>query len=386
MKRLIALSLLLSVMLMGCTPKSTEPDNPLVDWLTTANLDAEETPEQLYAAALDEDMLVVYSTSTRMMDVAASFEKQYPGLLVKVEHLREPELYDTLAENYETGNFTGDVIISADGRGIMTNEFLPKHIAVKYVPYDIADKILPGNNEDFLMLAGEASVVCYNELAYPAPPVSNWWELTEEQWRGMVYMPSPTRSMTTLALFCMMIENSERMAGAYEDLYGQPLELAQGENAGREFIRRLMANGAIILNSSDEVAEIVGAPGSSSQNIGIVISSKTRLREIGYELLNQYEMEPFAGLYTPISVMMAGGAKNVSAAKLFIRWLLGEANGRGVGYQPYLQSGAWSVRSDVRDDTGVRIGDLNLLSLDRVYLYENQEAFLAFWEGLLVGN
>jgi len=386
MKRTIAILLLLAIFLTSCTQNKPAPENPLAEWLAAANLDAEETPEQLYAAALNEGMLVVYSTSTRMMDVAKSFEQHYPGLIVKVEHLREPELYAALSQNYETGNFTGDIIISADSRGIMLNEFLANHITVKYVPYDITDKILPGNNDALLMLAGEASVLCYNEFYYSEPPISNWWELTEEKWRNMVYLPSPTRSMTTLALFCMIIHNSDMMAQAYEDLYGSPLELPQGENAGREFVRRLMANGAVIVNSSDEVAEIVGAPGSRSPNIGIIISSKTRMRDIGYELLNHYEMEPFAGLYTPISVMMTGGARNVNAAKLFIRWLLGEADGQGEGYQPYLQSGAWSVRSDVRDETGVRREDLNLLRLDRVYLYENQYSFLVFWEGLLAGQ
>ena len=386
MKRMIAVTLLLALVLAGCMKNNTEAANPLADWLVAANLNADETPEALYAAALNEDMLVVYSTSTRVMDVAASFEKQYPGLIAKVEHLREPELYDTLAKNYETGNFNGDVIISADNRGIMLNEFSTNHIVVKYVPHDIADKILPGNNDYLLMLAGEASVLCYNEFYYTEPPICNWWELTEEKWRGMVYLPSPTRSMTTLALFCMVLGNSELMAQAYEALYGQPLSLPQGESAGREFVRRLVANGAVIVNSSDEVAEIVGAPGSRSPDIGIIISSKMRMRDIGYEFLNSYETEPFAGLYTPISVMMVGGAKNVNTAKLFIRWLLGEADGQGAGYQPYLKSGAWSVRSDVRDDTGVRSGDLNLLNLDRVYLYDNQDAFLVFWEELLKGN
>ncbi len=81
--------------------------------------------------------------------------------------------------------------------------------------------------------------------------------------------------------------------------------------------------------------------------------------------------------------MMAGGAKNVNAAKLFIRWLLGETDGQGEGYQPYLQSGAWSVRSDVQDDTGVNVQDLNLWQIDKTYLYEHYEDFLVFWESLL---
>lgn len=383
MKRIIAVSLLLILIIAGCTPQPSQPKDPLADWLTAAKLDAEETPEELYAAALKEDMLVVYSTSTRMIDAAKTFEAEYPGLLVRVEHIREDELYDKLTQNYESGNYACDVICSADGRGIMSKEFLPKNIVVKYVPYDIKDKILPGNNEDLLMLAGEAGMFSYNEKYYTEPPVNNWWELTEEKWRGMVYMPNPTRSMTTLAFFSTIIQNSDMMAKAYKDLYGQPLNLPAGENAGREFIRRFVNNGVVILNSSDETAEEIGVPGSNSPAVGIMVSSKTRLRDIGYEMVNHYRMKPFCGVYTPINIMLAGRSKNINAAKLYIRWMLGETNGTSAGYKPYLQSGAWSVRSDVQDYTGVRIDELNLLYIDRGYLYKNFNDYLSFWEKLI---
>ena len=387
MKKFIALLILIiAISLFGVAKfyeENKEKQSPLADWLIRANLDEPKTPEELYAAALNENMLVIYSTSTRMRDVVRSFERQYPGLIANVEHHREGELYDILRQNFETSNFAADVVCSADGRGIMTNEFLPEKIVVKYVPHDFADKILPGNNEDFLMLAGEASVLGYNEDYYAEPPIRHWWELTEERWRDMVYIPSPTRSMTTNAFFATVIQKSDMMAREYEDLYGVPLDLPPGGSAGREFLRRLIENGVTIMNSSDEMAEIIGAPGSISPYIGIVISSKTRLRTIGYELQNHYGMEPFVGVYTPINIMIAGGSKNINAARLFIRWVLGEADGQGEGYQPYLQSGAWSVRNDVRDETGMRSEELNLLHLDRVYLYENQESFLEFWEELL---
>ncbi|MCL2060705.1 MAG: hypothetical protein FWH01_16900 [Oscillospiraceae bacterium] len=369
-------------------PASALPDAPgsLSDWYAALDLDAQDTPQTLYAAAQNEDMLVVYSTSTRMMDVAKSFERNYPGLLAYVEHIREGELFDKLNLNYESGDFACDVICSADGKGILENEFLPKLIAVKYTPYDIKSKILPGNDDAKLMLAGEATVFSYNAQYYQSPPVGNWWELTEEKWRGMIYIPNPSRSVTTSAFFNMLISNSDEMALAYEALYGRPLETGAGESAGREYIRRLMANDAVIVNSSDEIAEIIGAPGSRSPSIGIVISSKTRLRDIGYEMANHYGMEPFCGVYLPNCIMLAGGARNINAAKLFIRWVLGEADGQGEGYRPYLLSGAWSVRSDVRDETGVRIDELNLLHPDSAYLYANQDTFLTFWEELLLSR
>jgi iron(III) transport system substrate-binding protein len=383
MRRLITLFLIFVLATSGCTPMNSETENPYVDWLAAANLDAKETPEELYAAALKEDMLIVYSTSTRMMEVAKSFEAHYPGLLVRVVHMREGELYDKLLENHEARDFAGDLIISADGAGIMTRELLPRGIAVKYVPFDIADSILPGNNEDFLMLAGEASMLQYNDSYYSEAPINNWWELTEEKWRGMVYMSNPVRSITTLAFLCKAVEYSDMMAQAYEDLYGHPLEIPPGENAGHVFIRWLVENDVVIVNSSDEVAEEIGSPGSHSPSLGIAISSKTRLRDLGYEITNHFGMEPFAGVYTSVSIMMAGGAPNVNAAKLYVRWLLGEADGQGEGYKPYLQSGAWSVRGDVRDESGVQSNELNLLYTNRDYMYENHENFIVFWENLL---
>jgi iron(III) transport system substrate-binding protein len=381
MTRKLAILLALLSALTGCA--KAEPPDPLAGWLESASLNAEETPEQLYSAALNEDTLVVYSTSTRMMDVAKSFEKQYPGLTARVEHIREGELIDKLLLNYESGAFACDLALTADGQGIMLNEFFEKNIVNKYVPYDIAEKILPGNNGEMLYMAGEAAMFAYNDSLYPEPPVNNWWELTEEKWRGMVYMPNPSRSTTTLALFNMIIYHSDMMAKAYEDLYGEPLILPEGENAGREFVRRLMMNGANIVNSSDETAAEIGAPGSFSPRVGIMVSSKTRLREIGYEMENHYQMQPFCGVYTPISLMVAGGSKNINAAKLYVRWLLGEADGQGEGYAPYLKSGAWTVRSDVADETGVRSGELDLIQLDKQYLYHNREEFLEFWTELI---
>ena len=44
--------------------------------------------------------------------------------------------------------------------------------------------------------------------------------------------------------------------------------------------------------------------------------------------------------------MIAGGAKNINSAKLFIRWILGEADGNGEGGKPFLQEGAWPSRTD----------------------------------------
>ncbi|MDL2232480.1 extracellular solute-binding protein [Ruminococcaceae bacterium OttesenSCG-928-L11] len=371
------------ILLSGCGQQSAGQESAMAAWERTANLTANETPEELYAAALKEDTLIVYSTSTRMIEVAKTFEKQYPGLTVQVEDIREGELYDMLRQSHDSEAYLVDIVCSADGRGIMTNEFLPQNVVYKYVPQDIAEALLPGSNEELLLLIKEAIVLCYNDEFYDAPPVSNWWELTEEQWRGKVYMPNPVRSVTTSVFLAAFIQNGEAMAQAYQQRYGTVPALCQGENAGHAFIRMLMENDVVIVNSSDEVSEAVAAPGSQSPNAGIMVTSKLRLRNIGYPLALSMGMTPFDGIASPVNIMMAGGAKNVNAAKLFIRWIYGEADGRGDGYRPYLQSGAWSLRSDVKDESPIPMGALTLHEPDRLYLYTNKDHIFAFWEELV---
>jgi iron(III) transport system substrate-binding protein len=386
MKKTILLLLFLSLALSlsACGGEKGSLENPMAQWEEKANLTAEETPEQLYAAALNEDTLVVYSTSSRMLDVAASFQKQYPGLFVQVADIREYELYEKLREDFDAGTTQCDVICSADGRGMMTHEFVPDGVVYKYTPYDMKDKFIDNADDEVLMLANEAAMLYYNDTYYDEQPVTNWWELTEEQWRGKVTMPNPARSQTTMAAFGTFIKESDAMEKAYEERYGKPIELPNGESAGEAFVRELVENDVVIVNASDEVAEAVGAPGTASATLGIMVSSKMRLKAIGYNLHYCEEMAPFDGVATPINIMMTGGAKNVNAAKLFIRWVLGETDGTGEGYKPYLQSGAWSMRTDVASDAPVQPEDLELIYIDREYIYAHKDDISSLWEQLMI--
>ena len=57
MKRTAALLLAGILLLSGCATQPAEQKDPLADWFINARLDAKETPDELYAAALDEDIL-----------------------------------------------------------------------------------------------------------------------------------------------------------------------------------------------------------------------------------------------------------------------------------------------------------------------------------------
>jgi iron(III) transport system substrate-binding protein len=355
-------------------------------WLQNVHLDAEETPEELYEKALSEGTLVIYSSSTRVMDVKDSFEEQYPGLTVYVQDTRSVDLINALKQNIESGDYSCDIMICSDDNGLISQDLVPAGIVYKYEPYDIADQIRPENDTVTLPLVAEIEMAFYNSEMYDSAPINNWWELTEEKFYGKVVMPNPIKSFSAMGLIGMVIKNSDIMAQAYYDLYGTELELNDGENAGKAYWRMLKENGLILTNSSDETVELVGTPGLTDTPIGIMVSSKLRMRDVGFNIEPIYDMAYFSGTYTPNSIMIAGGCKNINSAKLFIRWILGETDGQGEGYKPYLQNGAWSVRTDVQSETEVSLDDLDVLQLDAEYIYNHLDDITEFWLGLMAVN
>ena len=352
-------------------------------WLRNSRLDAQETPQELYRKALEEDTLVIYSSSTRIMDVKDSFEKQYPGLTVSVQDIRSVDLVDVLEQKFNDGEYDCDIMVCSDGNGEVSQNLVPAGILYKYTPYDLADKIRPENAPVTLPLVGEIELAFYNTEVYDSPPINNWWELTESRFFGKVVMPNPIKSFSAMGLIAMTIKNSDVMAQAYHDLYGTDIELSDGETAGEAYWRMLTENGMKLVNSSDEVVELVGTPGLTDPPIGIMVSSKTRMREVGFNIEPIYNMSYFAGTYSPNSIMICGGSKNVNSAKLFIRWVLGESDGRGAGYKPFLQNGAWSVRTDVQSETAVLLDNLNPIPLDPEYIYNNLDEITEFWLTLM---
>lgn len=381
MKKIFVILLLLSVILTGCT-QAPAADDPMSDWLDAANLSAEESVDELYAKALEEDVLTIYTVSSRIMDVAESFQQEYPGLPVDVIYTRSEELVGQITTEAAEEKYSCDLIFCTNGDGSLTENLIPNGLVYKYLPWDMKDAMRTGGNEQYLSVLLEVPLLTYNEEAHPTAPILNWWELTEPQWKDKVYITNPTRSMISYTLFSMMQQNEDQMEAAYAQRYGTPFEAENGEGAFKTFLRKLVENGLHVVNDSDDVADAIAKPGMNCQGIGILNASKLRLRESGYPLAVAYEMEPFAGVINPANLMLVGGSKNVNAAKLFIRWTLGETMGTGVGYEPFLQEGAWPARVDVQSPSR-SLDSFHAIYTDEQFACENRDEFLAFWDSLM---
>jgi len=365
----------------SCAPQVDKKTKAMYTWLQTANLSAQETPQELYQKALEEDTLVVYTITSRITEVKKSFEAQYPGLYVEVQDVKSGEILGMVQENYASGRFACDIVICNDNNAEPSAALVDTRIIYPYIPFDIAPKLKEGHGEDQLYFLDEAQMIYYNSAIYNKVPIQNIWELCEEQYKNKVYMPTPLRSSSTYGFCAMILSRPEEMAQAYRDYAGKTLEVPEGKNAAEVFLERLVQN-VLFTNSSDEVVEAIGSVAGTGP-FGIMISSKHRLKEVGYHVEPIYRLNPFCGSYAYTSVMIAGGARNINSAKLFVRWLLGETDGTGEGYKPYQTSGTWSARMDVPDGNDVAQSEIDLLWLDKEYMKKNREYITAFYESLL---
>lgn len=376
--------LLLMLTLMGCGQEGqkNKQAREMQKWLDEVNLSDTLTKEELYEAALLEDTLVIYSVSSRAFEVKESFEKEYPGLTVEVKDIRSEDIVSMVKDNYDKENYACDLVICSDCNGTLYRELLEPGILYSYIPADIAPKMKEGHADNELLFVGESFMFFYNENVYSEQPIQNIWELTEEQYKGKIIMANPLSSFSTYGFCSAVLGEPEKMEKAYEEYTGERLVIPEGKTAGEVFWEKAASN-IVFTNSSDEVLEGIGGIGSDDYWIGIMISSKMRYLALGYQFAPIYRLNPFSTVYTPNSVTVAAGSKNVNSAKLFVRYLLGETDGTGEGMKPFLTAGTWSSRMDVEDANEVPLNEIDYLEINKEYLYNNMDAMSQFWIELL---
>jgi iron(III) transport system substrate-binding protein len=330
----------------------------LREWLRKARLgpfaEARFDERGLYEEAIREGGVVtVYSYSSRIAQVAATFERRYPGLKVRYFDLDGAEIVAKVTAEQQARNYQADVIFLI-GAPILKHVLLPRGYVVNYVPPDLVAKIARKYREPFLSHQINFRVIYWNAEAYAAPPIDNLWDLTRPEWRGRVMFPDPLKIPEFLGYLAMLSARSEDMRAAYEKKYGK-LELAPGvENAGYEWVRRLLANDAVITPSPDAVVQGVGRPGQTRPPVGISAWSLLRLRERNPALRMEVALnvEPVAAISDRAVLAIAAFAPHPSAAKLLVRWLMGDEKGGG-GFAPYHIVGHWPVRLDVPPPAGM---------------------------------
>lgn len=308
------------------------------------------THEELVAAAEEEGSVIVYSFTSRISSVEEAFEEKYPNIDLIGHDISSTEQITRLKSEHAAGAQTADVAYISDAPVVLT-QLVDSGILQQYVPSRIAD-VVPAQYQDPL-LANRLStkILMYNEEAYPnGSPITNLWQLTEDEWNGKVVMVDPLQRGDYLDLMTEIVLHSDAMEEAYEAHFGETITLDDGiNNAGEQYIADLYNNGLVLVGDTDTVNAAVGVTGQDDPRVGFTSYSDRRdNEEEGWALQASIGTEPAIGITFPASMGLVAGAENPAAARLVIDFLMGDDSPTGGdAYAPFYVPGDYPVRTDI---------------------------------------
>ena len=343
---------------------------------------AEPFDEQaLYQAAKAEGEVNIYSYSSRVFKFGKTFEEKYPGIKVNGFDMDSPEIVTKVLAEQAAKNYVADVIFLKDPATVI-NELYNKKLVFNYVPSDLAD-LIPGEyQEPLLVHHASVDALIYNNAKMSAPPITSLWDLTKPEWKGRVIFPDPQKLSEFVEVLATIVQHGDEMAAEYQKVFGEAIKLSSGvENAGYEWILRLLDNDAIIQGSTNDVAKAVGLSSQDNPPVGFTAYSRLRDKEkdpnLKFDVM--VGVAPVMGIGTDVVVGIVNEAKHPNAAKLLIHWMMGDAKG-GEGYEPYYVLGNFPVRRDVPPPEGSKsLSDLKLWKADPNYVWFNGQKVLDFW-------
>lgn len=381
MKKLRIVSLALALVLALTCAQGALAGEQEEKWATDNGLYLDESMDELYEKAKAEGHLAIYTISSRTQKVANAFMEAYPGIEVEVYDISSGTLKEKFTTEYESGIHTADILHSKEQVGEYTFEIFAEGWLHNYQPASIF-----GNVDKAYMsltpLMLELNLWFYNTEVNDACPITSWWDLTKEEWRGRVVYQDAASNDAYCAPLVAMVQHADEMAADYEKVFGKPIVLDTDEpNAAYAFIKRFLANDPIMAKGSDEVIELVGAAGQEKPPVGYSSSVKLRKQADGYKINYSPEtMSVSNGIPALNFVAITNECTHPNAAKLFIKYWLGGEDGKGEGYSPLVSLGSWSVRPENPEAEGnIALKDIPLWDVDFEYIYQNIEDVRDYW-------
>lgn len=396
-----AAAALLSVSASITTAQEVSPE--LQAWIEEnalgTNAMVEEDWDDIVARATEEGEVIVYSASGRIAKLADHFQALYPGITLTLYDLGSVKTIEKTVREQDAGIFNVDVVTTGNS-GQVIHELLNNGRIFNYVPAHFVESIPEENREPLLIRVNEAIVFFYNAEANPdGAPVSNVWELTQEQYRGRVGIKDPMASGSSLMGLATLVQYPDEMAAAYQRLTGEELVLGEGvPDAGFEFVRRLLANDVVIFKSGSKLADAAGAAGQDDAMIAMTnMTYISRNDSKGNVNAIMADLDPVSRLVYPTFMSIGANAPHPNAAKVFIAYLLGhpdmnldtvldkpylegESFDMLQGLAPYHDAGSVSPRSDVPLPAGGEIWDqMEGWNVSADFMWEQGPRLRDFW-------
>lgn len=324
--------------------------------------------DEIYESAKLEGKVVIYSLSSRIFKAVEEFKTMYPGVEVEATDIPTIQQIEKIKREQSAKVYNADVLFLAN-ETVIQYDLLKKNYVVNYVPDTLIDgvkttDVIPAKYlEPMLMHSIEAKVIFYNTEANSASPIDNLWDFTRPEYKGRFQMKDPMAAAENMNLFVMAVKYADDMEKAYEKEFGTKLVLSEGiQNAGYEWMDRIIKNEIVLTTSDGKVSDAVGHDNQTNPPFGLsVASSKIRNNAKGLKLGIAWDVEPKFGTNKGNYLLMANNAPHPNAAKLLIRYMLGNADG-GKGMAPFYVPAQWPSRSDVPALVDIDLTELANLS------------------------
>ena len=375
--------LLLGVILLACSLNG--PAWGQDEWLKKAELgpyaSASFDEKAIYEKAKGEKEVAIYSYSSRVHQFAKTFEAQYPGIKVKGFDMDSAEIITKVLAEQKAKNYVADVIFLKDP-GTAQFELLDKGLLHTYVPPDLKSVLPERFQKPFLTHHVSLDALVYNTEVNKETPVASLWDLTRPEWKSKVLFPDPAKMPEFVEFLCTVVQRADEMEKEYQRVFGKPIQLSKdSKNAGYEWILRLLKNDAVISGSTNDVSNAVGQAGQQKPPVGITAFSRLRDKEKNPKLAFDvaYDLRPVTGVATGVVVAIVNQGKHPHAAKLLMRWMMGDEKGER-GYKPYHVLGNIPTRTDMTAPKGSKpLKDLNVWAADPRYVWDHGQEIRDFW-------
>jgi iron(III) transport system substrate-binding protein len=339
------------------------------------------------AAAKQEGSVVIYSNSSRIADAATAFMALYPEINVEADDMGGAEVVVKVREEQQAGAYVGDVWFNAQGPD-MVGEFIPNEWLWKFIPQDVLVDIPPEDQDPVVTHSTEVFGWIYNTELNDTCPISNWWELTNPEWKGKIFIKDPINSAEDLGMLLSFTMHTDDIAAAYQTLYGadwttDPSYGSDTPNAGWLWIKKFTQNKPVGEPGSDDVWKAMATPGMTDNMMGWAPYSKYRNVTSGKAVFAPCkDLQPVVGLKKHNYVAVINQAPHPNAAKLFIRFALTQD-----GFAPWNQVGQFSsVSTIVPIPDAVAFQSLPTWDFDNQFVYDNIVEFRDFYAVSLLTN
>ncbi len=327
--------------------------------------------DAIYEAARAEPTLSVYMTSSRVGQAVDGFREQYPGVDVEAVHVPAPEMLLRLDRERGAGIYSAGVVHADD-----PEQYL-QHFGdelVVYVPPEVQPLIAEHHRDPILIYRFLPTGWTYNpDVFSEAPPLTNIWDLTTEEFRGRVVIPDPLTTGSSLTYLVSIVGEADALAEAYQRKFGSPIEL-QERDAGFEWLRRFLDNDVRAVPGTRDAAEAV----TNASGLMVALNNYSRMREVpdryNFAFVSGLDPVDMLNLPTHLSVMALTPSPN--AAKLVMNYLLTLEGGA-----PWFAEGNPSPRTDWEPPEPwiEPLVDLSAWDVDYDHLLHTTDEVIDYW-------